>query len=393
MLHRKALFVVILLSAVVIFFVQCLTSNPSNGNDPRGRFFAGANSCITCHKDIASSYLHTNHYKTSGETTHDGLKNFINASNNKVYYEDSALVILEEKTSRFYQTYKMYGNVLRSEPLDIAIGSAEKAQTYAYWKNEQLFQLPLTFFASRQAWTNSPGYPPRMPYFNRVILSRCFECHASYVKKTDFQTGPLEMSEKLASSSLIFGIDCERCHGPATSHVEFHQQNPNATEAKFITVIKTLNRQRQLDICAACHSGNDLDIQRSLFAFKPGDTLANFYFPHFGNGGSEPDVHGKQMQLLQASKCFQQSKMTCSSCHNTHQAEEDKLEIFIASCNACHPSPNHKMQVATSGKNCIDCHMPLQVSRSLDFNNGKERRSIPYLLRTHRIAVYPGGKE
>jgi len=47
------------------------------------------------------------------------------------------------------------------------------------------------------------------------------------------------------------------------------------------------------------------------------------------------------------------------------------------------------LPVITSSKTCIDCHMPLQVSKSLDFNKGTERKSIPYLLRTHRIAIDP----
>ena len=150
-----------------------------------------------------------------------------------------------------------------------------------------------------------------------------------------------------------------------------------------------MTRQQKLDMCASCHSGNDLDVQRSLFALKPGDTLANFYYPHFGTGGAEPDVHGKQMQLLESGKCFQQSKMTCTSCHNTHQPEDKKIASFIANCKTCHQAPKHSLPVITSSKTCIDCHMPLEVSKSLDFNKGTERKSIPYLLRTHRIAIYP----
>lgn len=197
------------------------------------------------------------------------------------------------------------------------------------------------------------------------------------------------MSEKLASNSIIFGIDCQRCHGPAAEHVQFHQDNPSVKEAKFIVSIKSLSRQQKLDLCASCHSGNDLDVQRTLFAFRPGDTLANFYLPHFGTGGTNPDVHGRQMQLLRSSKCLQQSSMTCTTCHNTHEPEENKQATFIAKCMACHESSPHAVQLKTSSSSCIDCHMPLQVSKSLDFNNGTETRSIPFMLRTHRIAIYP----
>ncbi len=335
------------------------------------------------------AHLNSPHYQTSGKVSFDELKKFIGAAHNMVYYEDSAGIIVEEKHSQFFQSYRSGGKEVRSEQLDIAIGSGEKAQTYAYWKNEQLLQLPLTYFTALQSWTNSPGYPARKPYFDRVILSRCLECHASYVTKTDFQTGPLQVSEKLAANSIIFGIDCERCHGPAAGHVQFHQENPAAQEAKFIVSIKSLTRQQQLDVCASCHSGNDLDVQRTLFAFRPGDTLANFYYPYFGSGGKEPDVHGKQMQLLQASKCFQQSKMTCQSCHDTHPLKVNTNDIYTAKCMTCHQNSEHALQMKTNSNSCVNCHMPLQSSRSLDFNNGTEMKSIPYLLRTHKIAVYP----
>ncbi|HKB45774.1 MAG TPA: multiheme c-type cytochrome, partial [Chitinophagaceae bacterium] len=391
MRHQKIIFVIGHLAAAVIFLIRCSDGN-SSAKDPRGTLYAGTKACGSCHKDITQVHLNSHHYKTSGKVSYDELKKFIGSAHNIVYYEDFARVSVEEKHSQFFQSYMIGGKEVRSEQLDIKIGSGEKAQTYAYWKNEQLIQLPLTYFTALQSWTNSPGYPGRKPYFDRVILSRCLECHASYVTKTDFQTGPLQVSEKLSANSIIFGIDCERCHGPAAQHVQFHQANPAAQQARFITSIKSLTRQQQLDLCASCHSGNDLDIQQTMFGFRPGDTLANFYYPYFGSGGKEPDVHGKQMQLLQASKCFQQSTMTCKSCHDSHPTEETKQDVFIEKCMACHKNSEHALQMKAVSKNCINCHMPLQVSKSLHFNNGKEMKSIPYLLRTHRIAVYPGSE-
>lgn len=388
MLQRKVIFVISVLTGTIFFLTQCNMN--SSANDPRGDEYAGSQSCAGCHKDIMQAHLHSYHYKTSAKVSYDELKKFISPAHNIVYYEDSAKVMVEEKRSQLFQTYIINGKELRSEQIEVAFGSGEKAQTYAYWKNEQLFQLPLTYFTALHSWTNSPGYPSRKPYFDRVILSRCLECHASYVTKTDFQTGSLEISEKLSAGSVIFGIDCERCHGPAAEHVQFHKENPEVKQPGFIVSVGSLTRQQQLDLCASCHSGNDLDVQRSLFGFRPGDTLRNFYYPYFGSGGKEPDVHGKQMQMLQASKCFQQSSMTCMSCHDAHQSEQKKEEIFIAKCMACHQNSEHALQMKTESKSCINCHMPLQVSKSLDFNNGAEMKSIPYLLRTHRIAVYPG---
>lgn len=391
MRYSKIIFVICFLITAVVFFIRC---SDSSAKDPRGTEYAGSQTCITCHKDIGQAHLASYHYKTSGKTSYAELQQLVSAGQNIVYYDDLANVSVEERQSQFFQLYNKGGKELRSEPFDISIGSGEKAHSFAYWKNEQLFQLPLTYFTSLHRWTNSPGYPVRQPYFDRVILSRCLECHASYVDKTEFETTPLQISEKLSAGSLILGIDCERCHGPAAQHATFHQEHPQERQAKFIASIRSLSRQQQLDLCASCHSGNDLDVQRSLFHFRPGDTLANFYYPYFGTGNKkEPDVHGKQMQLLQASKCFQQSNMTCGSCHDGHQLNDKKTDMFIAKCMTCHQNSEHALQMKTVNKNCIDCHMPLQPSRALNFNNGSELKSIPYMLRSHWIAIYPETSE
>jgi hypothetical protein len=384
MRHKKMFFVIGVLAAVCILFNQCVENKSA---DPRGPQYAGAGTCVSCHKEIAGSYAHTNHFKTSGKISDSILTTYVNPSNNTAYYLDSSMVRLDKTHNEFYQSYLKNGQTIRSEKIDFAIGSAEKAQTYAYWKEGQLMQLPLTYFSISKSWTNSPGYPLEKPYYDRVILSRCFECHASYVQKTDFQTASLQVSEKLAANTIIAGIDCERCHGAAAEHVAYQQKNPTEKTAKYIRPIKSLSRQQQLDLCSVCHSGNDIDVQRTLFAFQPGDTLENYYLPHFGAGKRDPDVHGKQMQLLRQSKCFMNSQMTCGTCHNTHQPENDP-KIFATKCMSCHQVSKHAMQQQTATKNCIDCHMPLQESKVLDFNNGKERKSIPYYLRTHKIAVY-----
>lgn len=389
--HKKVFLVTSLFICVAIFFIQCI-SGKSPVPDPRGHQYAGSASCGACHHDITDSYIHTHHYKTSAPVFQDQLKKFIDSSNYVIYYPDSAIVRLESKDAGFFQTYIMNGKTARSEKMDIAFGSAEKAQTYGYWKNGQLLELPLTYFTSLHRWTNSPGYRTRTPYYDRIIISRCFECHASYAETDDVQTGSLQITEKLLPNSIIYGIDCERCHGPAAEHVQFHQENPGSKQARYITSIRTLGRARQLDLCASCHSGNDRDVQRSLFAFRPGDTLARFYYPSFGMDTKEPDVHGKQMQLLQASQCFSKSNMTCITCHSAHDPEENKQDVFVTKCMQCHQPSAHAVEMKTTDGNCIDCHMPLQPAKSLDFSSGDQMKSIPYLIRTHRIAVYFSGK-
>src|SRR5690606_34482470 len=146
--------------------------------------------------------------------------------------------------------------------------------------------------------------------FNRLIVSRCFECHSSYIEKQPLKSKSLKTVDEFKKESLILGIDCERCHGPAAKHADFHLNNPSQKDAHYITAVRGLSRQQKLDMCAVCHSGNQQKLQKSTFSFLPGDVLSDFYYPDFSRPDiSDFDVHGNQYQLLTASQCFIQSNM------------------------------------------------------------------------------------
>lgn len=383
--QRKIFLVLFLFAAIACFFVTCVQQ--SSANDPRGPMYAGPETCIQCHKNITDSYAYTNHAKTSSPAFYDSIKKTLAGAKTEVTFPNGQMVKVEAAGKDIIQTEIRDGNAVTSEKLDIAFGSGEKAQTFGYWKNNELFQLPLTYLTHQQLWTNSPGFPVDHPYFTRPVISRCFECHSSYVYHYNENTKPLEITEKFNTASIVYGIDCERCHGPAKKHVDFHKANPTEKKAMFITAIKTLNRTQQSDLCGTCHSGNPVAL-RSVFAFTPGDSLKSYYM-YYPGSFTNPDVHGMQMQLLQQSACYKQSTLTCLTCHNPHKAESKTQETITASCISCHNTSAHGKQMIVEKKNCITCHMPLRTSKSLDFNNSTENKSIPYKLRTHRIAIYP----
>lgn len=402
MRYLRIIIVISMLMALTVFFSRCFNRNPNVSNDARGDQYAGANACMSCHQSVCSSYTHSNHYRTSSSVNVERLKELIASSSNvPFYFSDSSYVRVEERNGALFQSGFSADKRTTSGKLDIAFGSAEKAQTYGYWKDDRLYQLPLTYYTGMHAWANSPGFSPRHARFERTIGVRCFECHASYANRVMQQTGTLTAVETLDKTSIVYGIDCERCHGPALQHVKYQQENPAVRTAKYIVPIKSLTRQQQLDVCAVCHSGNDRETQRSLFAFAPGDTLSHFYFPDFAANNSEPDVHGKQMQLLKSSMCYTKTAMTCTTCHTPHTPEEkdNRLTGFVAKCMDCHQGSSHATDVLKDneqkqrdfnlvGASCIDCHMPLQTSKTIYSNNGGGAKDIPYLIRTHKIGIY-----
>lgn len=312
------------------------------------------------------------------------------------FYNDNSGVVVEKHGDDFFQVAYKQGKETTARKFEIGFGSGEKASSFGYWLDKKVYQLPLSYFASIKGWANSPGYPLNAPFFQRPIIGRCFECHSSYISESAEQVDDFSNVRNLDASTLIYGIDCERCHGPAAEHVSFHEKNPSVKEAHSIMVWKSLSRQQKLDACGICHSGNDLGTQRPTFAFKPGDNLSDFYFPSFETASDNPDVHGKQVQLLAASRCFQQSKtLECGSCHNTHEPATTNLTVYAQQCKSCHNGSSHKICPKTSllgedilQNKCIDCHMPFTASRKISFQVAGKETIDPYLLRTHRIAVY-----
>ncbi len=71
-----------------------------------------------------------------------------------------------------------------TERFDLVIGSGRKGQTYLYWKEDQLFQLPVSYWTEVGSWVNSPGYGDRTLDFSRPVVPRCLECHASFFEPT-----------------------------------------------------------------------------------------------------------------------------------------------------------------------------------------------------------------
>lgn len=394
---RILLLAAIFFTPIVLVLTQCSNLFDKKPADPRGPMYAGAQSCVSCHKNISESYFHTAHAQSTHLAIAQNVQGNFTTGHNSFAFKNGDRVTMEKRADGLYQVWFSNGKKVQEQRFDITFGGV-KAETYLYWKNNALYQLPLSYFSSVHSWTNSPGYDTTRVDFSRAIGKRCFECHASYIKELPPETQSLQQREtRFDKASLINGIDCERCHGPAINHVNFHTQYPQEKKAKYIVRYSDLNRLQKIDMCAVCHSGNKDMVTTSTFAFKPGDTLANFIEPsfmHVTEDAAQFDVHGKQSQMLASSQCFIKSNMDCGSCHNTHVKERENLPLYSQRCMQCHQPGGHnfcklapKLGAALQ-KNCIDCHMPMKASNIITVQTANESNAAPYLVRTHHIAVY-----
>lgn len=363
--------------------------------DIRGQAFAGSESCRNCHKSIYESYLNSAHRLTSRPANAQTILGSFEKGQNEFEYNPALKVVMEKEGDKFFQASYVDGKRVEAHSFDVSVGSGRKAQTYLFFDDTKIFQLPVSYFVPAHSWANSPNFPADHVKFDRSIPSGCFGCHSTAVDVTQSYTG-FQLNEAFNTASIMYGIDCERCHGPAAEHVSYHQDHPSEKSPKFITVIRGLHRQQRVDMCAVCHSGFK-ESQQPIFNFRPGDSLEHYYYPEFSHPSADKlDVHGNQAQLMEASKCFLKSAdLSCMSCHDVHKQERTDMQLFSNRCIDCHKNTEHsyvkngELTEAVLKQNCIDCHMPLKPSANITLLTKSTSPVMPDMIRTHLIAIYP----
>jgi hypothetical protein len=288
--------------------------------------------CATCHRTITESFAATAHANTSRAANAESIagsfargRDVLTTGARGVYFR------MEKRGNAWYQT-GVHGQRSQTERFDLVIGSGRRGQSYLYWRDGLLFQLPVSWHVGSQSWIVSPGYEEGQVHFGRAIPPTCLNCHGS-----GFRLEIPAAGKPRYAADYKLGVGCASCHGEPGNHEQ-------------------IRRPAGISLCSGCHSG-----------------IAE-------EATAEPDVHGNQVALFKASRCFQESggTMTCTTCHDVHRVQHD-ASALSSRCGICHERNACPKAVGEAGNAmCIDCHMPLMPSRLIAVQR----------YRTHRIAVY-----
>lgn len=364
------------------------TEMPTADTPPKakaeGPDYVGDNACRSCHPEKVDTSHNTAHYLTSRLPDRDSILGSFSPGANVLETSNPALLFRMEATAKgFFQTAvegRPPDTLSHAERFDFVIGSGNKGQTYLFWKGTRLFELPVSYWADI-GWVNSPGYIDGFPDFSRPVVPRCLECHATY-----FQAIP-PVSNRYGKTNFVLGITCEKCHGPGRSHMLLHSAKSVGNSRQGMQSPVLWTRQQQIDLCAWCHAGAGKTILPA-FSYVPGQSLTKYVDLPPSTPDAQVDVHGSQVELLEKSRCFQSSTMTCSTCHDVHTKQRD-LAAFSKRCLSCH-APASCGRFTTLGdtitQNCIDCHMPRQETNLILFDR-KGPKARPR-MRNHWIKVY-----
>ena len=360
---------------------------------------AGDAACLGCHKQQALPYLHTSHHLTSQLVTPasmrfslpGGAKTLMIVDPAKTSDEPYLFFQIKASDDRYYQSAVTgWGSrrQTRTEPMDIVIGSGKRGQTFLYWDANRLFELPISYWTASHDWINSPGYGDGTADFTRPVNPGCLECHATAIRA--LSSDPFTNSYE--KNTLVTGISCETCHGPGRDHIAKQRAASSRgirADHDLILNPKRFSRDRQVDLCALCHSGTERQEVAPAFSFVPGQPLGNYFRPLASVDVERPDVHGNQVGLLRRSRCFLASPtMSCSTCHDVHAAERPAA-AYSGRCLTCHQWQScgvAKKIGPRIAENCIDCHMPVQATNVIVSETaGKVTRAT---MRNHWIKVY-----
>jgi hypothetical protein len=335
----------------------------------------GDDACRSCHASQVDSFHQTAHYLTSAEPNEHTILGKFTAGDNILKTSNPNLAFhLEAKEGGFFQTANS-----RSERFAVVVGSGDKGQTYLFWDGDQLFQLPVSYWTN-VGWVNSPGYRDGVADFERTIIPRCLECHATWFESL------APPSNRYNTTGYGLGIQCEKCHGPGREHVKREQAKAAPAPDTAILNPAHFSRDRQMDLCAWCHAGHGQAILPA-FSYLPNNPLDKYInFPK-PDPNAPLDVHGNQVESLKQSRCFLASSMTCLTCHNVHVSQHNLAE-FSQRCLTCHKpdSPTFSKESHPVTNNCIDCHMPRQETNLIVFNF--EGKRVKPEMRNHWIKVY-----
>ncbi|MEF8940208.1 MAG: tetratricopeptide repeat protein, partial [Salinivenus sp.] len=346
---------------------------------PDSARYVGDAPCESCHADVAASYQKTGHGRSvssfdpstapeqfaGGPTVHHEKSNF----SYEPFVRDSALYQREFRRGPEGDTVHQ-----RVHRVDLVIGSGNATRSYMMAVNGYYTEMPLTWYADQKRWDMSPGYEGENGRFGRPINRECMTCHSGRPERTQFtQNHYPEVPEP---------ITCERCHGPGETHVQrrrAEEQTETSSTGEDLAIVTPtdLPREEQLSVCQQCHLAG-------VTVFKPGETPSTFRPGEPLRENRTVYVPDKQLKdpnwvgidshpiRLARSGCFENSDMTCATCHDAHEpAAATTTAEYNATCTSCHGGERSAEPVCArtgpAGRpvsreeamtgNCVDCHM------------------------------------
>ena len=354
---------------------------PAENTQSQHAGFVGADACRPCHQEIYRTWQVSAHGNAMAEPTPETVAGD---------FSDGRPILFRGVTYRAshsgdtYQiTIERPGEPTEIFPVDLLIGARQAQGLLTRMPDGRYQELPIAVDRNTGEWIEAsaggtlqdatPLDPTNWYYWKspgRTWNQSCYNCHLSQMAQNyDPETNTFD------TKWVDLSINCEACHGPGESHVDFWE---SSVEGEFrppeadTTLVKLqgLPAPRAVDACVQCHAKKTV----TAVGFKPGDNLHDFYEPALlDDPAIWPDglFRGEAYTYIGylQNQCYLKGGLTCSHCHDPHgsthrvdlitpRAESNQL------CARCHPGivsdpqPHTNHPQGKAGNQCLDCHMP-----------------------------------
>ncbi len=327
-------------------------------------YYIGSNSCSSCHEKKHRSWHTSSHPKIF-----------------KIYTDDSQIIADFKNKPDFVKFDK--------KDIDVIIGY-QWEQVFAREVNGEYYPFPAKWMELTKKWI-----PYKTKKWHKTPLTqKCNGCHTTGLNK---ETGEF----------VEYGVSCESCHGPASTHVQNQQMIKNI-ECKICHNSKSLKEklENEVDIiksikpavCGQCHSrGTEKKVMthqtQVQFNFPveylPGQELSENFkqttpqtdkksknwwgngisknrhqeYADFAKSGHSSSL--KNLKIKRRKECGGEPTDKCLKCHSGDYIlakKEDKHKITLSNakygitCVVCHNPHKVGDKKNKAADKCIECH-------------------------------------
>jgi hypothetical protein len=217
-----------------------------------------------------------------------------------------------------------------------AFGRGQAGQTYVFQRDGVYYESRISFYNALHGVDLTMGAQLSKAKTIEEAAGRrmgardetdCFGCHS---------TGGVSAG-RLHIESLVPGVGCDSCHGPAEKHVAAVRAG-DAAGAKMRKLANS-TAEEMSELCGRCHR------TWSQIAVSGPRGVLNVRF---------------QPYRLTNSRCYNvsDSRIACSACHDPHGPLETAASAYDGKCAACHSAAAHAKTCTVAKQNCVTCHMP-----------------------------------
>jgi DmsE family decaheme c-type cytochrome len=205
---------------------------------------------------------------------------------------------------------------------------------------------------------------------NYVGAKTCFICHES--QDTEFEKTLMGRIGKTQKGKL----DCEKCHGPGSAHVEAGGGRGVGGIISFRPNDLSRTAEENNAICLGCHERGDrtnwhgsTHETRGLMCTNCHTIMKEVSRKHQLKTAFEPDTcfqchEDRRAQMFRSSHMpLREGKIVCSDCHNPHGSFTEALlreDSINDTCYKCHAEKRGPFlfEHEPVRENCLNCHDP-----------------------------------